>query len=164
MKEEYLTALLVSNFSLNKNLEGITEEESLKPIGIKGNCINWIAGHILAVRDAFFSNFGTEKFLNENEIKRYERGSEPVNSNESYTSILKIKEGLDITYKRWVELLNTKDESFFNTPIPADILPVPIAEPTIGKLLSVLIYHEGYHTGQIGLARRALGSDFNVIV
>ncbi|MBS1513471.1 MAG: hypothetical protein JSS63_00465 [Bacteroidetes bacterium] len=83
MKEEYLTALLVSNFSLNKNLEGITEEESLKPIGIKGNCINWIAGHILAVRDAFFSNFGTEKFLNENEIKRYERGSEPVNSNES---------------------------------------------------------------------------------
>ncbi|MBS1513470.1 MAG: hypothetical protein JSS63_00460 [Bacteroidetes bacterium] len=78
--------------------------------------------------------------------------------------ILLTKDGLDITYKRWGELLNTKDENFFNTPIPADILPVPIAEPTIGKLLSVLIYHEGYHTGQIGLARRALGSDFNGIV
>jgi uncharacterized damage-inducible protein DinB len=162
MKNEYLVTLSMANFTLNRNLETVTNEESLIQIGEKGNCINWIAGHILAVRDAVFSNFGMEKFLNESEIKRYERGSSPVNSLEGITDISRIKEGLDITYARWTELINSKDENFFNTSIPGEGLPLPIPEPTIGKLLFVLVYHEGYHTGQIGLAHRALGKDFSI--
>lgn len=162
MKNEYLIALSMANFTLNRNLENVTNEESLIQIGEKGNCINWIAGHILAVRDMVFSNFGMEKFLNDDERKRYERGSAPVNSSEGTITIDRIKEGLKVTYTRWVELINSKDEEFFKTSIPAEGLPLPIPEPTIGKLLFILAYHEGYHTGQIGLAYRSLGKDFDI--
>lgn len=162
MKTEYLILLSMSNFTLNRNLENITNDESLIQVGIKGNCINWLAGHILSVRDSVFSNFGMEKFLSEDESKRYERGSAPVSSSDNTVNIERIKEGLEATYLRWTEIIKSKDEEFFNSPIPADGLPLPIPDPTIGILLFVLAYHEGYHTGQIGLAQRALGKDFSV--
>ncbi|MBS1493056.1 MAG: DinB family protein [Bacteroidetes bacterium] len=162
MKTEYLTLLSMANFTLSRNLENITNEESLNRIGENGNCINWLAGHILSVRDAVFSNFGMVKFLSEEECKRYERGSAPIDASENPVSFQKIKEGLATTYSRWTDIIKSKDEDFFDTPIPAEGLPLPIPEPTIGKLLFILAYHEGYHTGQIGLAQRAMGKEFSL--
>ena len=35
--------------------------------------------------------------------------------------------------------------------------PVPVEYPSKGTLISILLFHEGYHNGRIGLIRRALG-------
>jgi hypothetical protein len=161
MKNELLAGIAASNFTLGRNLDGITHEESLHQPGGKGNCINWIAGHILQVRDQFLSGFGVEKFLTDDEYKLYSQGSSPVTCDENCMQLSRIKEGLEKTYITYRDFISKQDDNFFKTPLPAEAFPFEITEPDLGKMITVLLYPEGYHTGQIGLIKRILSKDFD---
>ena len=47
---ELATGFAVSGWVLLANLEGISDEESLVQPQEVGNCVNWVAGHILMAR------------------------------------------------------------------------------------------------------------------
>jgi len=161
MKQNFIAGFTASNFTLKRNLDEISDFESIIQPKLKGNCINWNAGHILMVRDQMLTMFNCPSFLTEKETSYYASGSKPINDVSERIPIGKIKEGLDKTFKTLIENLSEVDNTFLNNSIPNDKIPVPIPEPTVAKLFAILLYHEGYHTGQIGLSRRLLGKEFN---
>jgi hypothetical protein len=162
MKQNYLAGLTASKFTIDRNLEGISQTESLEQPPKGGNCINWNAGHILIVRQQLLSQFGVTNFLTDDETKLYISGSSPISENTKSVDIARIWEGLNTTYTQLNEAISKLNDDFFNSPIPSDNIPIPIPDPTFGKLLAILLFHEGYHTGQTGLGRRILGKEFEV--
>jgi hypothetical protein len=78
MQRDLLTVgFRASQGSILANLKGITEEESHRVLGIEGNSINWIAGHILAARDRAQKRFGGQAFLTKEETDLYRTGTSP---------------------------------------------------------------------------------------
>jgi len=68
----------IAELSLQKNLEGVTDEESLTPPGDEMNCINWVVGHILVCRDHLFKKLGEEAIFSEEEGAPYQQGAKPI--------------------------------------------------------------------------------------
>ena len=72
MKNLEITILLNYNhYAVNKNLEGITHEESLINPQAGGNCINMVLGHIVVTRDTLLEVFGFEGMCDEMTGKMY---------------------------------------------------------------------------------------------
>ncbi|MBU0754734.1 MAG: hypothetical protein KJ645_06310, partial [Planctomycetes bacterium] len=58
-----------------------------------------------------------------------------------------------------VERLRALDEKALAQTLDPSEFPVPVPQPTLGALLTVFMFHESYHAGQIGTLRRLIGKD-----
>ncbi len=125
----------------NRNLGGISQEDSLRSLPGGGNKINWIAGHIAVSRDTFRKVLGLEVVIPPNIVEIYKRGSSDISP----------AQALPLT--TLIEYYNASHE-----PILESLSKAPLfedAEPL--DSLTMLTFHESYHVGQLGLARRILG-------
>src|SRR5512139_3437070 len=57
---------------------GLSDADSLLQPPFRGNCLNWVLGHIAANRNTMLLFLGEEPILSEAHAKRYAFGSEPV--------------------------------------------------------------------------------------
>jgi len=60
---------------VRRNVEGLTQEDSLVQPQPGGNCLNWVIGHLLSVYDLVLPVLGEKPVMEPNALKRYERGS-----------------------------------------------------------------------------------------
>ncbi|MBS1904028.1 MAG: DinB family protein [Bacteroidetes bacterium] len=125
----------------NRNLGGISHTDSIRSLPGGGNCINWIAGHLVVSRDSFRRQLGLPLVIPESFKDLYKRGSE------------------NITPANAVDIEEIKGMYNANLDGIIEALPnaslQPNAEPY--DTLLFLCFHESYHVGQLGLARRTLG-------
>lgn len=143
---------------INSNLDGITQDESLVQPSVHGNCLNWVLGHIVASRNSWLELLGKEPIWGEDEGKRYARGSAPISSNGD--------EGLPFDRLR-ADFLNTQElllaglgeVTAEQLTAPAPFSPTGNKDETVGSLIAALMFHEAYHSGQIGVLRRIIGKD-----
>ena len=63
---------------LKSQTQGLTHADSLLQLPFRGNCMNWVLGHIAATRNTMLLFLGEEAILSEAHVKRYGYGSEPV--------------------------------------------------------------------------------------
>ena len=155
-------ALLITSFEVSQrllmtNLEGISHEESITLPEGGGNSINWIAGHLLASRNSILKLAGGEVYLDSEGIAPYARGCKRLEPGDKCMTIEKIREGLSETGKKVVKLLRAMPAGELEQDIEIPGFPVKFVEPTRDAHISLLLYHEGYHVGQIGLARCVIG-------
>src|SRR5262245_47374557 len=73
-------ALLAAQFELTHrtahvNLNGVTHEESLVHPAPAGNCMNWVAGHIVATRNLLLHVLGEPPIWPADTARPYERGA-----------------------------------------------------------------------------------------
>jgi uncharacterized damage-inducible protein DinB len=147
----------VTHHILRRNTEGITHEESLTQPGTAGNCLNWLLGHLAWSNEQALQVLGQPPVLGEEALHRYKRGSEELrNSDEAIP--------MD-------QLLSALNQSFAGidagfaalTPealeAPAPFSPRKKADETKGSLLTLIMFHQAYHTGQTGILRRLLGKE-----
>ena len=74
-----LTRLFEFSYNVTRgNVEGFTHEDSLTQPKLSGNCLNWVVGHIVATRNHILALLGKPPFWSEEEIARYDRGSNPI--------------------------------------------------------------------------------------
>ena len=57
---------------------GLDNADTLLQLPFRGNCFNWVVGHIVAHRDKMLVALGKDPILDEDEAQVYARGSEPV--------------------------------------------------------------------------------------
>lgn len=144
-----LRLLDFSHRSLGMNLEGVTHDESLIAPDGGGNCINWVLGHIVVHRDNMLSLFALPPVLDEATTARYTRGSVPVTGEGDDVQPLEaLKDALERTCAQLREAVASSDEAAF---------AVQLGKGTMGDALVVLLGHEWYHAGQVGLLRRVTG-------
>jgi len=139
--------------------KGLSHAQCLLQPPFRGNCMNWVLGHIVDTRNSLLLALGEKPILTEEESARYRHGSEPV-----------LADGKDvIPLERLLSLLQHSQERV-NVALPR-LTPDDLArkvkdhrgETTFGNRIFFLYYHETYHTGQTELLRQLAGTDDKII-
>jgi uncharacterized damage-inducible protein DinB len=134
-----------NNVVLNRNLEGITHEESVRTAEGSPSTINWVLGHLLQnrlhiIRNILGKDVQTE--LNLDEI--YKGGTKPDAA--AAANLDALKSFFDTTQAIISEAIEDEDA---------------IAKENQEKLnqLAFFSFHEAYHLGQLGILRKLLGKE-----
>ena len=155
-----LIGVLERNLGIIKaQTQGLSHADSLLQLPFRGNCLNWVLGHIADNRNTMLRFLGEEAILSEAHVKRYEFNSEPVCGDAG--DILTLEQLLMVLeqgqsaltarlLKMTVEDLAREVQSFLGTT-------------TLGQLIFYLYWHESYHTGQTEALRQLAGKNDKVI-
>jgi uncharacterized damage-inducible protein DinB len=137
---------------------GLTHADSLLQPPMRGNCLNWVLGHIAVHRDYILEAMGEEKILGDGPVARYDFGSEPILGDDEGvlpldTLLATLNEGQE---RIAAALARATTESLAQE--------APKSEPaTVAHQVFFLYWHETYHTGQTEYLRQLAGTDDKVI-
>ena len=152
----YRTAQMI----ISANLAGVSQEESLEQPSKAGNCINWLAGHLLTSRDGLCRTLGnTISTLDDGESQLYKQGSGPLRNGRAAVDVNRLAAELQNSGHALVTRIQAMSEEELDVLIEPKMFPVPVESPSIANLLTLFLFHEAYHAGQMGLGRRLLGKD-----
>lgn len=135
--------------------EGVTQDESLVQPRQAGNCLNWVVGHLITVYNNALQLLGQEAVGAPDVLARYQRGSLPM---EDAAHALQLNELLAL----WDQVNARVDAGLSTFPAerldqPAPFSPTGSPNETVRTLLSTIMFHQAYHTGQTALLRRVIG-------
>ncbi|MFL5492864.1 MAG: DinB family protein [Gemmatimonadales bacterium] len=145
-----LTVYRFTHLSLERNLQGLTDEEALVAPGAGGNCVNWLVGHILLSRDGLHALLGLAPAWDASlpSSEPYRRGSHgPMPDGVPTLALLRVARE-----RSQAQVLERLEQ------VSADRLAERVSETmTVAERLGFFGFHEAYHVGQAGLSRRLLG-------
>ena len=158
------TADLISGLERNLGIikaqtEGLSQADSLLQLPFRGNCLNWVLGHIADNRSTMLRLLGEEAILSEAHSARYGYNSEPVCGDaddiltleQLLTALEQSQSTLAARLQQiTAEELAREEQSFLGTT-------------TLGQLIFFLYWHETYHAGQPEYLRQLAGKDDKVI-
>ena len=144
-----------TDFVFQGNLEGLSEDDGFKQPSPGGNCLNWVAGHIVESRAGTVGILGQELPFAKDKYARYERGSDPVSGSEGTVPLVEMMADFAATREALAAgLAALTDEA---VAAKAPFSPGNNPEERVGSLLAGLVFHESYHCGQLGVLRRMAG-------
>lgn len=155
MKDMLMMQLEVINGIFQINTEGITHEDSLHQPAESGNCLNWIAGHLVTAYGSILPTLGQEALWGEDLETLYKRGSDPLSSMSGAVDFDEIRRAFSTAHQRLMVGLGNLDEERLSEPAPYS--PGNNPDETLGTLLHLIAFHQAYHVGQLGLGRRLVG-------
>lgn len=139
---EIVKVQIFSNYKvISMNIEGITNEEAMTFPNGEANCMNWVLGHLIYIRNPLLNILGEKAVWDGDRFSCYNRGEIPLDRKDEFVSFEELKSYL----KQSQDGLEAKLDSIesFNSENIKDI--------------STLCLHEIYHSGQMGYLRRILG-------
>ncbi|WP_353146132.1 hypothetical protein [Chryseobacterium sp.] len=123
------------------NIDGITHEESMIFPNGEANCMNWIFGHLIYIRNFFLNMLGEEPVWDSERFSCYNRGEIALDRKDEFVNFEALKSYFKQSQDRLEARLGSLER--FN---PENI-----------KDISTFCLHEIYHSGQLGYLRRILG-------
>lgn len=145
----------VTHRVLQLNAEGITQEDSLIQPQPGGNCFNWNLGHLMLANEQTLRLLGQPPVLGEAALARYARGSQPLRDAAEALPIEKLLVAWDESCARIEEGMAKFPPERLAEPAPFS--PRNNPHETVGSLLTILMFHQAGHTGQLTLLRRMAG-------
>ncbi len=100
--ESYQTTHMI----IHKQAEGLTHEESVLQLPFRGNCFNWVVGHIVEHRDKVLVLLDESPQLTAQETAVYATGSDPITQQEMAIPFDTLLATLDETQDRIIAILN----------------------------------------------------------
>jgi hypothetical protein len=144
---------------IHKQTKGLTHKDSLLQPGTRGNCLNWVLGHIAVNRVRLLDLLGEKSILSETETVRYKSGSEPIIADgEGILRLETILEALEHAQGRLAAGLQRIALESFIAEKQVDGRSTTLGEQVLG-----FYFHETYHTGQTEFLRQLAGTDDKVI-
>jgi hypothetical protein len=134
---------------------GLTHEDTLRQPPFGGNCLNWVLGHIVTGRDDILRLLGQSPLWTQDDYDRCKRGSVPITRPDQALPLERLLRDLAITHERILASLRDMADEQLSVPSGDGV--------TVGQNLAILLWHEGYHSGQLDLLRRLAGKDDKVI-
>ena len=144
---------------LKRQVAGLTHADSLIQPPVRGNCLNWVLGHIAVHRDYVLEALGKERTLDQVAADRYGSGSEPVlGDDEGVLSLEVLLAAIDLSQERIAATLEraSADE------LAQEITPRG-RTTTVGQWAFSLYFHDTYHIGQTELLRQLAGTNDKVL-
>jgi uncharacterized damage-inducible protein DinB len=153
---ETTRATLEQSFALvyqtaEANLADLSPEVSLaRPEG-GGHCANWILGHLVKVHNGVMEVLGEDPVWEDERLDRVDRG--PIEGPDDALDWEALRERFLGSRERCLAAVRgLTDEEL------EERLTDPFGEETSrAGLLASLAFHQAYHVGQLGLARRVAG-------
>lgn len=159
-KKALIQQFKFAQFTVLKNLERVTHEESLRGPEPEGNCANWVLGHIVQCRGPIHTLLGKEPPMPKERIDRYRRGSDAITGEGGAIDMEELLGAYIASQKELIAGLEAMADEKFAAPKPEN-WDSPGGD-TVGEQLAALVFHESYHAGQLGIIRRALGKGDNL--
>ena len=158
------TADLISGLERNLGIvkaqtKGLSHADSLLQLPFRGNCLNWVLGHMADNRNTMLRLLGEEAILDEAHAKRYGYGSEPVCGGGD--DILTLEQLLAVL-EQGQSALATRLEKLTAEELAGEVQSF-LGTTTLGQLIFFLFWHETYHVGQPEYLRQLAGKDDKVI-
>ena len=154
IKDALLYQLTLNVRAIKANCHGVDHPQSLIAPSPAGNGINWVVGHVIAVRSrALHKILGLPPIFDEATAAPYERGSTPLAAADAQPleSLLAL---LSASQKTLPDAVAAMSDASLAAAAPQPSMP---GVTTVGSLLAGLAFHEAYHVGQTGILRRLLG-------
>jgi uncharacterized damage-inducible protein DinB len=139
------------------NVQGVTHEESLIQPDPGGNCLNWVLGHLLWAYNGALPLLGQESVMDKDAVKRYARGSSPIEDPAEAMAVQELLSRWDEATKRMDAGLASLTSEVLDRPAPSS--PSGNPNETVRSLLTTLLFHQAYHAGQTGILRRLIGKE-----
>jgi hypothetical protein len=142
---------------LEKNIAGVSHEESLIGPQTGGNCLNWVLGHLTRIRNRALGLTGRPQMFSDREFDPYDDNGGVPFSRETALPFEELKQRFKALQEPLVRGLSELPEDIMDQPAPFS----PTANPkeTVGTLIATLAFHEAYHVGQTGVLRRVVGRE-----
>jgi uncharacterized damage-inducible protein DinB len=145
------------SYVLEKNLEGVTHQESLINPPLGGSCLNWVVGHLTRSRNRALSLFGQKPMFPAEELDAYDdNGGVPFRP-ERAIAFDELKRRYKALQEPLVQGLHGMPPEAMDRPAPFS--PTGNPKETVGSLLAAFAFHEAYHVGQSGVLRRVIGRE-----
>ena len=145
------------NGTLRANTQGLTQEDSLVQPAPGGNCLNWIVGHLMDTWDLLLPLVDQQPVLGREALARYKRGTAQLQAAGDAMPLSDLLAACDEAARRMDAGLATLTSEKLDEPAPFSPRNKP--DETLRSLLSIVIFHQGYHAGQTGLLRRIAGKE-----
>ena len=143
---------------IHQQLNGINHADSLLQPPFRGNCLNWVVGHILDIRDEALQLLGLPGVMTEAERMAYGYGSQPIVDAAQACELDSLVSRLDESLVAIVSKLEALSQADLEREARIWRGPMPLAEA-----LSYQRWHESYHTGQLEYLRQLAGKNDHVI-
>lgn len=155
-----LIGAFARNLSIIKaQTAGLSHPQSLLQLPFRGNCMNWVLGHLLENRHSILQTLGQPPIMSQAEAERYGYGSEPVTCDGE--DVLRMEDIL-ARLEQSQELLAAALQA-----VTDDALSQPVdfagQSMTVGGKVFFLYFHDTYHTGQLEQLRQLAGTNDKVI-
>jgi len=147
--------LLFCENVVRKNVGDVTHEESLRPFPAAGNGVNWVLGHLVAIRSQLLAAIGGQPVWSEKECEPYDRHAPPLEHSSQAKPLAEIWRAFDLTQARLLETIGRLTAEDLARPVAPEVAN-PLVK-TRGDVLGVIGFHDAYHAGQTGTLRRLLG-------
>lgn len=145
---------------ITKQLEDLTHEDSLLQLPFRGNCMNWVLGHILVYREGLLKErMGITGEWTEDEVARYQYDSEPIVSADdpAILHLDRLLADIERTQKQLEDGLAELSEAQLAVIVNEE------SQRTAQYSLLFSAWHEGYHVGQLEYLRQLAGKDDKII-
>ena len=139
--------------------KGLSHADSLLQLPFRGNCLNWVLGHMADNRNTLLRLLGEEAIIGEAHAKRYGYDSESVCGDED--DILTLEQLLAVL-EQGQSALAARLERITAEELAGEVQSY-LGTTTLGQLIFFLFWHETYHVGQPEYLRQLAGKDDKVI-
>ncbi|MGB1288303.1 MAG: DinB family protein, partial [Aggregatilineales bacterium] len=132
------------------------DEDLLLQMPFRGNCGNWVLGHIVSSRNSILGFVGEDKLWGDEERALYSFDSEPITGAECpHFALEKLIADLDAAGECLIAKLESMDDSDLDENLDEKTI--------LGDRVRFMVWHESYHTGQFEYIRQLAGKDDKVI-
>jgi hypothetical protein len=135
---------------------GLSDADSLIQPPFRGNCMNWIIGHILYFRSRILQTLGDSFHWSDTVVRLYQRESEPIT--EAAEGILQLSLLL-----RDLEGIQEPLIARLRQATPEELARVVGEFGSVEEIVCRLVWHETYHLGQLEQLRQLAGTNDKVI-
>lgn len=158
--KDHLCDFFALNLSLiNRQCGGLNHDDSLLQPPFRGNCLNWVLGHILVSRDQVLRLLGEEPTLSEEAAARYKTDSKPITEdNKDVLKLADLLKRLQTAQDRITHGLQRATPEDLSKELSSDKSSVMVGFQIFG-----LYFHETYHTGQTELLRQLAGTNDKIV-
>jgi len=155
--QKLIQSFQTTTWIINKQADGLSHEQMLLQLPFRGNCFNWVLGHIVTNRDKVLVLLGEEPQFSENEVARYNRGSDPVVEGETAVHSHRLLEAVQTSQSQIEKALAKIDSEALAAIYDAE------NNITVAEHINGLHWHETYHTGQLEILRQLAGTNDRII-
>lgn len=157
-----LIGMATSNFGIvQKQVKDLTHDDSLLQLPFRGNCLNWVLGHITQSRNKMLLLVDEKSIWSAEQNARYDTNSPPITSGDDALRLEKILADFNTAHQRLIARLQEMSAEDLAAPAKPVIDGFP--PRTTGQFLHSLLWHETYHVGQTEILRQLAGKNDKVI-
>jgi uncharacterized damage-inducible protein DinB len=153
IQEKLANLFDATNFVVRRQTAGLTHADSLVQPPFRGNCLNWVLGHILISRDNLLETLEAEPIQSAAARQLYQTNSEAITSDEQAMQLDQLLQEFDRSKQALADALAQKKADELSAIVDQD------RNQSLEDRVRGFHWHETYHVGQLELLRQLAGKN-----